>query len=53
MPEEGEWERLCWRVWLRGVHNYAALGRQFGKDPRTVKRAIKEQSEAARLDDWT
>lgn len=45
---DDDWRHLAWRAWLHGVRNYAALGRQFDKEWRTVKRAIIAQSQAVR-----
>ena len=44
-----DWKHLAWRDWLRGDRNYAALGRKYEKDWKTVKRAIIAKGKAARL----
>ena len=44
--EGGGWVGLAWQEKCAGQQNYAALGRQFGKDPETVKRNLKKYAAA-------
>lgn len=46
---ESDWKHEAWRAWLRGDRNYAALGRKFEKDWKTVKRAIIAKGKDARM----
>ena len=45
--DHGEgWVGLAWGAWCSGEQNLAALGRQFGRDPETVKRNLKKYAAA-------
>lgn len=40
--DRGEWVAQAWALWVEGHRNLAALGRQFGKAPATVKANIEK-----------
>ena len=44
--DDGEWVGQAWALWCAGERNLHALGRQFGKDPQTVKKHLRRYSEA-------